>query len=214
MKIKAVIFDLDGTLLDSMGVWVKIDKEFLARRGIDMPEDYINAICGCSFREAAVYTIKRFNLDETPDNLINEWNEMALNEYAHHVVLKPYAKEYLASLAKKNIKIGAATSCDPVLYKRALLNNGIFDCFNVICETGEVGRNKEYPDIFLYTARKLNVKPEECLVFEDIPQAIQGAKDAGMTVYGIYDDASRHHWNKIQQIADGFLYDFQDAPFI
>ena len=212
MKYKAVIFDLDGTLINSLGVWEKIDAEFLAKRGIPVPSDYANAICALSFRETALYTIDRFSLTDTADELMHEWDEMAIYEYSHHVELKPYAKEYLELLKKENIKTGIATSCSPLLYKPVLSNNGILGFFDVICATDEVARNKEHPDIYLYTAKKLGVDPADCLVFEDIPQAIKSAKQAGMTVYGIYDSALKDSWEYIRLIADGALYDFANAP--
>jgi len=212
MNIEAVIFDMDGTLIDSMSVWEKIDVDFLTKRGLDVPPDYIGEICARSFREAADYTINRFSLSETADMLIKEWNEMAVYEYGHNIQLKPYAKEYLTSLKDQNVKLGIATSLPSVLYEPVLANNGVRTFFDVICSTDEVERGKEFPDIFLYAAEKLKTKPEECLVFEDLPQAIRSAKLAGMSVYGVYDASSKEHWEEIKRIADGFLFDFSSAP--
>lgn len=210
--MKAYIFDLDGTLLDSMGVWEQIDVDFLTKRGFAVPPDYINAICSRSFREAAAYTIQRFGLPDSVDDLLREWNGMAVHAYGHTVPLKPYAREYLAALKRRGVKLGIATSLPAVLYEPALRNHGIAGLFDAICSTDEVEHGKTRPDVFLLAARKLRVAPEECVVFEDIPQAIRSAKQAGMMVYGVYDKSSKEQWPLIRQTADGALYDFRSAP--
>lgn len=210
--MKAYIFDLDGTLLDSMGVWEQIDMDFLTKRGLEVPPDYINTICSRSFPEAAQYTIDRFGLSESVDDLLREWNSMAIYAYGHTVPLKPNAKKYLSALKRQGAKLGIATSLPAALYEPALRNHGIMGLFDVICSTDEVSFGKIKPDVFLFAASKLGIDPKECVVFEDILQAIKSAKLAGMMVYGVYDESSREHWPLIQQIADGVLYDFNDAP--
>lgn len=212
MKFEAAIFDLDGTLINSMGIWEKIDADFLKKRGFEVPPDYIEAICACRFREAAEYTIHRFALPDSVDALIEEWNGMALHEYSHNIPLKPYAREYLLKLQSSGVRLAVATSLPAALYEPVLKNNHIYDFFDIICSVDEVERGKEFPDLFLYAASKLGVSNENCLVFEDILQAVCSAKQAGMTVYGVYDDSSRDHWEEIGKAADGILYDFQNAP--
>lgn len=210
--MKAYIFDLDGTLLDSMGVWEQIDVDFLTGRGFDVPTDYANAICSRSFREAAEYTIERFRLPDSAEDLQREWNDMAIYAYGHTVPLKPYAREYLSALKERGAKLGIATSLPAALYHPALQNNGIASIFEVICSTEEIPYGKTRPDIFCLAARRLRVEPSDCIVFEDILQAIQSAKSIGMTVYGVYDKASDQYWDEIKELADGVLYDFRNAP--
>ncbi len=212
MKFKAVIFDLDGTLLDSMNVWEQIDIDFLAKRGFEATPDYINEICSRSFSEAATYTIEHFGLPDDAASLIEEWNAMAVYAYGHTVELKKHAKEYLGKLKERGVKLGIATSLPPVLYSPALRNHQVEHFFDVICSTDEVARGKTYPDVFLYAAEKLDIAPQQCLVFEDIPQAVKSAKSAGMKVVGIYDKSSKKYWEEIKNMADGALYDFQNAP--
>lgn len=212
MDFRAVIFDLDGTLLDSMGVWESVDIGFLARRGIEVPTDYAKAVSALNLREAAEYTIKRFLLPDTTEALIEEWSGMALHEYTHNVMLKPYAGEYLEKLRACGVRLGIATGSSGLLFEPALRNNGIHMMFDVISATADTVRGKEYPDIYLHTAAQLGVQPGMCLVYEDIPQAIRSAKQAGMTVYGVYDKFAEDHWEEIESIADGTLYDFRQAP--
>ena len=94
-RMKGAIFDLDGTLLDSMGVWRKIDEDFLGKRGYLVPEDYLKAITSMNFKGAADYTIERFGLNEHPEDIMEEWFAMAIAAYTYHVQLKPYVREYL-----------------------------------------------------------------------------------------------------------------------
>lgn len=212
IDFQAAIFDLDGTLLDSMAVWEEIDVEFLAKRGLAVPADYYNEICARSFQAAAEYTIKLFGLKEEPAAIINEWNALALDKYSHTVRLKQYAGEYLSQLKACGTKLAIATSLPPVLYIPALRNNRILDFFDVLCSTEDVTRGKEFPDLFLYAADKMNVAPENCIVFEDIFPAVCSAQQAGMKVYGVYDKSSASDWERIFKKADGVLYDFQFAP--
>jgi HAD superfamily hydrolase (TIGR01509 family) len=211
-KIEAIIFDLDGTLIDSMGVWRKIDVDFLKKRGLKAPGDYFEAVNALGFRETANYTIKRFGLPERADDLMREWNEMAAYEYAHNIRLKPYVREYLDRLREGRVKTGIATSSPAVLCDSALKNNDIAGYFSVVCSADEAERGKEFPDVFILTAEKMSVSPEKCLVFEDTLTAIRSAKKAGMSVWGVYDDSSKNRLEEIKAISDGFLYDFRDAP--
>lgn len=210
--MKVYIFDLDGTLLDSMGLWEQIDIDFLEGRGLAVPRDYLSAIASRSFPEAAAYTIERFHLPDRVADLLSEWNGMAAYAYGHTVPMKPHAKEYLDALKASGAKLGVATSLPEALYAPALKHHGIAHHFDAICSTDEVAHGKTCPDVFLLAARKLGAHPSDCVLFEDILQAVQSGKAAGMTVYGMLDEASKADWDKIKQVADGVLHDFRDAP--
>lgn len=212
MDFQAAIFDLDGTLLNSMDVWEKIDVQFLSKRGLPAPSNYVTEICARSFEEAAQYTIERFGLPESVDTIIEEWNRMAAYEYKNNVGLMPYTLEYLIKLKEAHIKLAVATGLPEELYKPCLLHNGIYEMFDALCSTDQVERGKEYPDIFLFAAEALRAIPAKCIVYEDVLPAVKSAKKAGMIVYGIYDKYSAHHQSEISVLADGYLLDFRDAP--
>lgn len=210
---KAAIFDLDGTLLDSMGVWDQVDIDFLSRRGITVPDDYMTTVAAMQFRQIAEYTISRFNLDDTPEQLMDEWDNMARIAYATVVEAKPHAVEYLASLKKSGAKLAVATSLPPSLREPAMRHVGILDFFDVtvsVDDVGDVGKDK--PDIYLLAAQRLGVKPSDCTVFEDLLTAIRSACAAGMKVWAMHDDSSNRDWPQICELADGVLFDFAEAP--
>ncbi len=209
-EFTAAIFDLDGTLIDSMYVWNKVDQDFLTERGIEVTEEYTEAVRGMFFETAARYTIETYGLTESVEQIISIWLHMARYEYEHHVKLKPYAKEYLETLRKKGIRIGMATSSNPYLLEPCLASNGVLDYFDAVCYTSQVGRNKSFPDIYLFTAEKLGQKPENCVVFEDIPEGIDGARKAGMYTVAVYDKASESSLEYLKQTADRYIDSFSE----
>ena len=139
-EFKAAIFDLDGTIIDSMDVWERIDIKFLEKRNIPMPKDYMEKINSMSFTEVAKYTIKRLNLKDSVEDLISKWNDMAIYEYTHNIKLKPHIKEYLIKLKENNIKIGLATSSPKKLYEPVLKSNQIYEFFDMCISLEDVQR--------------------------------------------------------------------------
>lgn len=210
---KAAIFDLDGTLLDSMHVWTDVDNEFLTKRGFDVPDDYADTIAHLGFDDCARYTVKRFNLPDTPEELMDEWNRMAFEAYTTTVPLKPHAGEYLRHLKATGAKLAVATSLPPDLREAALRHVGVYDLFDAFASVDDVGNvPKDQPDVYLHAARCVGVAPSDCTVFEDILVGIKAVKSAGMKAWAMYDASSRIHWEQIRLIADGVLHDFADAP--
>lgn len=207
------IFDLDGTLLDSMGVWDRIDEEFLAKRGIAVPDDYMAKVSAMQFMEIAEYTIERFGLRDTPEELVAEWNGMAKRMYAQVVEPKPHAVEYLRALKASGARLAVATTMLPDLRAQALAHAGMADLFDAVVGVDDAGdRGKEHPDVYLLAARRVGVDPARCTVFEDLLAGMRSAKSVGMQVWAVHDDSSDRDWERICALADGVLFDFADAP--
>lgn len=196
-NIKGAIFDLDGTLVDSMWVWSKIDIDYLKSKGHALPENLNSEICHLSFTQTANYFKERFSLSDSIDTILKDWNNMAYNHYSENVKLKDGVKEFLDKLKENNIKIALATSNSVPLLEACLKNNGIYDYFDSITTTDEVSNGKNCPDVYLLAAKKLNLNPKNCIVFEDILPAIKGAKAADMTVIAVSD---KHSLNDLDEI--------------
>lgn len=209
-NIEGAVFDLDGTLLDSSWVWEKVDEKFLGDRGFQVPDDYVDEISPLGAERAAVYTIERFGLNEDKDDIVREWIEMAKKEYATEVVCKPYAKEFLEELHKLNIKMAVATSSDRELFMKTLEREGILKYFQKIVTVDEVERGKGYPDIYEEAARRIKVNPHKCLVFEDILAGVTGASLGEFNVVAVFDENSKHNWEKIKSISKYSINDYKE----
>lgn len=209
-QVKGIIFDLDGTLVDSMWVWREIDEEFLGPYGIEIPDDLQKKIEGMSFTETAQYFKKAFQLPMSVEELKKLWNRMAYEKYSLEVPLKDGVLEFLRYLKEEDMKVGIATSNSKELLMAALESLGIKDYFQVVLTGCEVGRGKPFPDIYLQVAKKLQVSPEECLVFEDLPAGILAGKSAGMRVCAIKDTFSNHMISEKKQLADYYIDSYHD----
>jgi len=208
--IKGVIFDLDGTLLDSMWVWTDIDERFLGERGFEVPPDYLEAIAPIGATKAAEYTIERFKLNETVESVVEQWFDMALESYRTKVECKPFAKEFLHRLKEAGLKLGVATSSDRKLIIPALTRNGIIDLFDTIVTVDEVARGKGFPDIYEKAACNMGCSNHECVVFEDILAGIKGAKDGGFMAVAVYEGHSSYEHPQMKELADKFIMGFEE----
>lgn len=207
-NMKAVIFDLDGTLVDSMWMWHAIDVEFLGEYGYECPEDLHRVIEGMSFSETAVYFKERFLLPLSLEEIKDVWTRMSIDKYRYEVPLKPGAREFLELIKKKNIKCGIATSNGRELVDAVLHSLGIEGYFQAVTTACEVKAGKPEPDIYLYVAGQLGVEPADCLVFEDIPAGILAGKRAGMKVCAVEDEFSRLLKKEKMDLADDFIEDY------
>lgn len=210
-NFKAVIFDLDGTLIDSMGVWAQIDEEYLGQFGYEVPLNLQEEITHLTLTETAIYFKEKFNIEDNIENIISTWHTMALHHYSNTIKLKDNVIPFLNKLKDKGIKIALATSNSVPLLEATLKNNNIYHYFDVITTTEEVKKSKDNPDIYLRSAQKLNITPKDCLVFEDIIQAVKGAKSAGMTVYAIYDKSAAHQKDELLNIADKYILNYNEV---
>lgn len=209
-NIKGVIFDLDGTLIDSMWVWDQIDIEYLSEKNLEVPKNLNDEIGHLSFNQVAVYFKERFKLKDSLDEIKQRWNDMAYYHYSTDIKLKEGVVEFLKFLKESNIKIGLATSNSHDLLEVVLKNNNIYDYFDAITITDEVSVGKHEPDVYLLAAKKLNLSPSECLVFEDIVQAIKGAKKAEMKVIGVADSRNLDDRDEIISLTDKFITNFNE----
>lgn len=210
---EAVIFDMDGSLVDSMWIWKEIDIIYLGRYGIPLPENLQACIEGLSFGETAAYFKERFALPDSLEEIKAEWNRMAWDKYLHKVPLKPGAADFLKNCRARGIRLGIATSNSRELVENVAAAHQLYDYFSCIMTGCDVGKGKPAPDIYLAVAKHLQVAPEKCLVFEDIIPGIQAGLNAGMEVCAVDDAYSLHDRDAKKQLAHYFIEDYRSIRF-
>ena len=210
-KIEALIFDLDGTMIDSMRVWKDIDAEYIEKYNLKKPEDFYESIEGLSYTETAEYFLKVFpNLPKTVEELKTEWYEMALYKYSHEMELKEGLEMLIRSARAEGLGIGIATSNDRKLVEACLKGMGVEELIDTISTSCEVQKGKPAPDVYLKAAGDLGVEPKPCLVFEDVPMGIMAGKNAGMRVCAVDDWFSAPQTDRKKELADYFIKNYND----
>ncbi len=209
-NIKGIIFDLDGTLFDSCNMWHEIDVKFFKKRGMDIPKDYNKKIAPLGLAKAAAFTKEEYGIKEDVDDIIKEWHEMAVYEYANNVVLKPYVADFLEKCKSSGLKLAIATANDEEFYMPCLKRNKIEQYFDYICDVNKFKGTKNSPEIYLHAASNLELEPGCIAVFEDIPRAIKSAKEGGFYVVAVDDLSEVDVRDEKKEFADKFIYSFSE----
>lgn len=210
-NIEALIFDMDGTMIDSMRVWKDIDNEYIEKYNLTVPEDFHEGMEGLSYTETAEYFLKVFpTLPKTVEDLKTEWYEMALYKYSHEMELKEGLEALIRSVRARGVRIGIATSNDRKLVEACLQGMGAEDLVDTISTGCEVKKGKPAPDVYLKAASDLGVVPEKCLVFEDVPMGIMAGKNAGMKVCAVDDWFSAAQIDKKKELADYYIKNYNE----
>ena len=209
--IDAVIFDVDGTMVDSMWVWEAIDEEYLVKYDLVEPDNFHEDIEGMSYIEVAHYYKRVFpTLTLSAEEMMEEWNHMAHDKYMYEVSLKEGVLDFIESLRVRGKRTGIATSNDKELVMAMLEARGMEHLFDSVRSAGEVAAGKPSPDVYLLVSEDLGVKPEHCLVFEDVPMGILAGKNAGMRVCAVDDAFSRPQELKKRELADYYIQNYYD----
>ncbi|MCM1111826.1 MAG: pseudouridine synthase [Muribaculum sp.] len=209
-EMEAVIFDLDGTLVDSMWIWRQIDIEYLAEFGIELPEKLQNEIEGKSFHETAVYFKERFAIPHSLEQIKDRWNAMAWDKYQYEVPLKKGVRAFLDRCRERGIRLGIATSNSRELLGNIVKVHGLQEYFGCMMTGSEIRRGKPAPDIYLAAAEGLKADPARCLVFEDIIPGILAGRSAGMKVCAVEDAYSADIRMRKRELADYYIEDYTE----
>lgn len=202
---KCVIFDLDGTLIDSLWVWRQIDELYLEKKGLICDDNLQEALNGKSFTEAAMFFKEKFSMSESIEEISNDWIDMCLDVYIDEVILKEGALRFVQKVHSMGISLGVGTSNNKTIAQQYLQSKNMTKYFKTIRTSCEVGKGKPNPDVFLKVAQDLNTRPEECLVFEDTLEGVMAAKNAGMQVAAVYDSAHVKFESDIRNLADYYF---------
>jgi len=208
-RYSAVIFDLDGTLADSMQVWDTICRDWAAGRGYVPPEDLDRTIALMTLDQSAEYVVRLFGLSETPGQVQQEWSRMVTRRYKESVRPKEGARELLEALQKKGVPMALATSGFPEACMGFLESNSMDRFFSAVVYTQDTGKDKTHPDVYLACARALDVPPEQCVVLEDLPESLPGVRRAGMGFVAVYDSSCKD-WDALAAQADQAVRSFKE----
>ncbi len=210
--IRGAIFDLDGVLLDSMGIWNDLGARYLRAQGIT-PEPGLNAILfAMSMEQGAAYLKAHYPLPQSETETGDGIARMLADYYFYEVPAKPGAAALLAFLAERNIPMAAATSSPRTHVMQALRRLGLLPYLKEIFTTGEVGVSKHQPDIYHLAAERLNTQPAETLVFEDSLYALKTAAAAGYRTVGVFDASGESDQAGLSAAADAYLMDLTAFP--
>ncbi|HJA62589.1 MAG TPA: HAD family phosphatase [Candidatus Intestinimonas stercoravium] len=203
-----LLFDLDGTLIDSNGIWEDIDLQFLGRHGLVPTEEYAQTVGHSIFPIAAQFTRDYYHLDMEPEAIMAEWMEGAGDAYAA-VDMKPGALAFLRRCRDAGERMALVTACVPTLCRTALARHGLEPFFEDVIFAQEMGLEKRDPEVFRRTAERLGVDPAACTLYEDAPANCASAKSVGIAVVGVYDYFYAKYREEMERICDRYIESFE-----
>ena len=208
--IKGAIFDLDGTILDSMFIWSEIGYKFLEEKGIQLPPGADDQFTTMSLMEAAEYYIKHFDNTATIESIVNDINRLVEGFYFNEVLKKDGIAEFLEYLKNRDVKMCIATATDKYMVEKALERNGIRQYFSEIFTCNGVGAGKNTPVIYDVSLEHLGTPKENTFVFEDALYAIETAHKSGYNLVGIKDVSEKAPEEDIAKLCNYFIHSYSD----
>lgn len=205
----AAIFDFDGTIAQTGWIWEEVDRAFLGARNIPYTTEYARRLSVLGFAGGAQYTIETYGLHESPEDICAEWTRLSHALYCTRVVLRDGVEPYIAALRAHGIATALATANEPELISSMELVD-VDTLFDACVHGRDVGTAKDRPDIYLEAARRLGVRPQRCIVFEDIEPGLLAAREAGFITCGVASGEATQPVERIRTAGELFLEDWTD----
>lgn len=209
-KYKYAIFDMDGTLIDSMPVWENLGREYLNEKGVKVPENLNEIINAMSLTESANYFRKEFGIKDSVKKIISDINKLIENKYRYEIPLKLYAKEFLSSLKRDNVTMCVATATPIELAQAALKRLNVLEYFYCIVCCDEVGIGKTKPDVYYLAINKMGAGIDNTIIYEDADYAMKTAKSAGFYTVGVHDEATGKTKEEMKLLCNRYIDSFED----
>lgn len=208
--IKGAIFDVDGTLLDSMGIWDTIGEDYLRSLGYEPREKLNEKFRTMSIREAAEYYISQYGVTLTVEEICRQVNGWIARFYREQAQLKPGAAGFVKRLYDAGVKLAIATATDDFLVEAALRRCGVMDYFSSLITCTHVNQGKSRPDVYRAAMESIGTCRENTLVFEDSLKALRTARDDGFLTVGVCDCFERDQ-ARLAALANIYLKDYTDC---
>lgn len=210
MKLEAAIFDLDGTLLDSMPIWQGLGENYLLQKKVQPAPGLQDALKTLSLQQAAQHFQAVYGLHESEETILSEIATLIADFYRYEVPLKAGVVEYLQTLQEQNVKMCIATATERDLAESALERLGIREYFSTILTSSEIKTGKDNPRIYQRAFEQLGAPITKTVVFEDALHAIETATAAGFRVVGVYDESAAQDRERIEVLTEQYIYSFSD----
>ena len=212
MDKRFAIFDMDGTLVDSMVYWKRLAAEFLEHKGVqEISQNILEQIKPMTMTESAALFIQEYGLSGTAESVAAEMNAMMDEHYRRDIPLKSGVAAYLDALRQKGVVMCVASATAEELMHACLTRLGIAHHFSFLLSCETVGAGKNRPDVYWEAAKRLGTQPEEIAVYEDALYAAKTAKSAGFYTVAVRDDSNRPHWETLTALADELVLDWKAA---
>ena len=211
MRLQSAIFDMDGTLLDSMHIWNDVGPKTLRSMGIEPAPDLGPRLMLTTFRDGAALCKEEYRLSESVEEIMDLTKDRVRSFYEHEVQAKPGVEKFLSLLKMEGVWMYVATNTDRDLVEAALKHTGLEGYFRGILTCAEVGAGKkDSPEIYERAMRRLRGNKKDTVIFEDALHAIRTAKAAGFRVCGVYDPSAEADQEEIKSLSDYYIRSFEE----
>lgn len=204
------IFDLDGTITDTNGLWLEVDREFLSRRGLTNTPEYEKVVSRSIYPIAAAFTKEYYQLPDSPEDIMAEWDSLAERHYRELAPLKPGAEEFLRQCRAEGRPMAIFTACRPALCQTVLDRFRLRELFDHVIFAEEIGLEKRDPRCFTRLSELLGAPPEDCTLFDDSPDNCATAMKAGMTAVGVYDSYYAARQDELKSVCRRYVRSLEE----
>ena len=204
------LFDLDGTITDTNNLWVEVDQEFLARRGLSPTPDYTAVVSRSIYPIAAQFTRDYYHLPDAPEAIMAEWDDLALHHYRDLAPLKPGAGAFLRQCQAEGRSMALFTACRPALCQIALERFQLTNLFSRVIFAEEIGLEKRDPQCFVRLSQLVGAPLSDCTLFDDSPDNCATAAKAGMDTVGVYDAYYAHRQDELKAVCRRYVASLEE----